>query len=1048
VPVPAQVPAPAPGASAQPSLRLRADAQVVEFGRAARLRWNRPENLPAPLHLDASLGLPLGPIAVGDRNDLCLPVRHRTRFSLVRGVAGVPADAVQVAARGLDYLAGDFGGAGHSDGHRSGAPWRRPRFVQPRALARDAQGTVYVVDEESHVLRRITPGGRVITLAGAPGKAPGRVDGRGSAARFNEPQGIAVDRLGDHIYVADTGNDRIRLVHADGRVETLRLDLGLDGPEGLALNAVGDHLFVADTGHGRIVQVALDGSGRCRTLAVPDGLLAAPVALVAGLDSRGLEHLYVADEKSHLLVDIPTAQPGAARVLAGASGAAGHQDGHGAAARFRFPQGLSLAEGGRILVADAANQAIRAVTTEAEGPVPAGTVSTLFRSPAQDGDAGAGLNWPSAVLADGKAGLLVADTANGVLRHIDLRPGQGAALSLWAGSLPAPAGDREGLCSQARFDQPGALAVGAGGDVFLVDNGNHAIRRITPAGMVSTFARAAEAPPFWEMSALAAEPGGSLLVADFLGSVIERVMPDGSVTRFAGLARPTGQTSFWFADGDREQEARFLGPRGLARGAAGTVWVSDGHSLRQIRGREVRTLAGHPREAGLANASGRQARFTEPHGLALGPDEHLYVADCGNHVIRRVSPDGTSVETWAGLEGQPGNQDGPSISATLEAPIGLVFGQDKALYVIGKERSGVRRIDWANRSISTLVRADGETLGLNTESGQLPRADGTEPERPARIALCRGIAATEAGDLLVTTRLDDESSGGVVQVTAPAPEQAVEAADADGPDWDLDEGVLAQLLGYGEAASDAGIPAAVMQAAATALAGKPGFRPPARVSRAAAAAAIAAPADPAPAGVAPLDPAVAAGAGPAPLQAAVAAPADPAPAVVAPLDPAVAAGAGPAPLQVVAAAAAAIAAPADPAPAVVAPLDPAVAAGDGTAPRQAAVAAAAAIAAPADPAQAIVALPDPAVAAGGQGAPPQAGAGLGDPAPAAPAEVAAAQGIPPLQMAILAAAVAAGNPVVPAQPVAALPAEAGQEAEPDLPLELMAESMALPCTVQ
>ena len=304
---------------------------------------------------------------------------------------------------------------------------------------------------------------------------------------------------------------------------------------------------------------------------------------------------------------------------------------------------------------------------------------------------------------------------------------------------------------------------------------------------------------------------------------------------------------------------------------------------------------------------------------------------------------------------------------TLEAPIGLAFGQDKALYVIGKERSGLRRIDWVNRSISTLVRADGEALGLNTESGQLPRADGTEPDRPARIAPCRGIAVTPAGDLLVTSRLDDECSGGVVQITAPAPTLAGEAADAEGSGWDLDDGVLALLLGHGEAASDVGIPASVMQAAKTRLAAKPGFRPPTMAPPAAAAATVPG----------------------APVLPAQALP-----------DPGL-----PADAQ------------ADPAP-VAAP--------------QPAGAAAAVVPGP----SAQAALPPPVPAdADGAGAPQPGEAGV------------AAQLIPGLQEAVLAAAAAAGIPAAADQPVAAPPVEAAEDPVPDLPLELMAESVALPCAV-
>ncbi len=155
---------------------------------------------------------------------------------------------------------------GSADGFGSDA-----RFSHPASVAADSAGNVYVADTANHTIRQISAAGVVSTLAGSAGLS-GSADGTGSAARFNEPQGVAVDGAGN-VYVADTGNHTIRMITPGGVVSTLAGLAGASGsangtgsnarfyhPEGLAVDS-GGNVYVADTWNHTIRKITRGRSG-------------------------------------------------------------------------------------------------------------------------------------------------------------------------------------------------------------------------------------------------------------------------------------------------------------------------------------------------------------------------------------------------------------------------------------------------------------------------------------------------------------------------------------------------------------------------------------------------------------------------------------------------------------------------------------------------------------------------------------------------------------------------------------------------------------------
>ncbi|PLP97553.1 hypothetical protein CYJ10_26965 [Cupriavidus pauculus] len=316
--------------------------------------------------------------------------------------------------------------------------------------------------------------------------------------------------------------------------------------------------------------------------------------------------------------------------LAG-SGSSGAANGIGAAASFYFPFGVAVDASGNVYVADQGNNLIRKIT-------PTGVVSTLAGSGSSgsaDGTgAAASFSYPYGVAVDASGTVYVADTFNHEIRKITST----GVVSTLAGS--GSSGSADGTGTAASFSTPFGVAVDASGNVYVADQGNQLIRKITPTGVVSTLAGS-----------------GSLGSTDGIGTA-----------------------------------ASFNAPSGIAVDASGNVYVVDqgSHAIRKITPTGVvSTLAGSG-SSGSADGIGTAASFSSPFGVAVDASANVYVADQGSHAIRKITPAGV-VSTLAG-SGSGGAADGIGTAASFNLPLGVAVDASGNVYVADTRNHEIRKI--------------------------------------------------------------------------------------------------------------------------------------------------------------------------------------------------------------------------------------------------------------------------------------------------------------------------------------------------------------------
>jgi sugar lactone lactonase YvrE len=293
---------------------------------------------------------------------------------------------------------------------------------------------------------------------------------------------------------------------------------------------------------------------------------------------------------------------------------------------------------------------------------------------------------PSGVSADSDGNVYITDFMNHLIRKVN---GDGMAITL-AGSVP---GVDDGPLATAKFWYPNGCAVDNQGNVYISEEAPPRVRKITKAGEVTTVAGdltigynegTGTAAKFKSPSGIAVDDLGNLYVADQHNHAIRKITPAGVVTTLAGGIQGN-------ADGTGTA-AQFFRPTGVVADKQGNVFVADlfNHRIRKITAAGVvTTIAGS--SAGYEDGSGATAKFSYPAGLALDKEGNLYVADSENHRIRKITQAGV-VTTFAGNTTQ-GVSDGLATAAQFYVPREIDIDAAGNVYIADAGNNRIRKID-------------------------------------------------------------------------------------------------------------------------------------------------------------------------------------------------------------------------------------------------------------------------------------------------------------------------------------------------------------------
>lgn len=310
----------------------------------------------------------------------------------------------------------------------------------------------------------------------------------------------------------------------------------------------------------------------------------------------------------------------------------------------------------------------------------------------------ASFNLPTVVTFDHLGNLFVVDRSNHKIRKID----PDGDVTTFAGS--GILGNVDGVGTAASFRFPDGAVCDSHNNVFVSDQSNHRIRKITPDGTVTTFAGNAigsangngTAASFFYPAGMAVDADDNLYVADYGNNKIRKIAPNGDVTTLAGNGTPGS------AEGDANT-AQFNGPTGVCVKSSGEVFVADynNNKIRKIDALgNVSTYAGSG-VSGSTDSVGTNASFNLPAIVALDSANNLFVTDEGNHKIRKITSNGI-VSTFAG-EGTAGNLDGVWSSARFNSPTGVAVNNLDDVYVADYSNNKIRKIKFYGYSITPVL---------------------------------------------------------------------------------------------------------------------------------------------------------------------------------------------------------------------------------------------------------------------------------------------------------------------------------------------------------
>jgi sugar lactone lactonase YvrE len=636
----------------------------------------------------------------------------------------------------------------------------------PASVASDGAGGFYFASDIQSRVYRVDADGGLSFVAGNGTKGYSGDGGPATSAQLNHPVGIAVDATGN-IFIADSVNSRIRKVAPDGVISTVvgngtkghsgdggpATSAQLDGPVGIAVGAMGN-LYIADSSSSRIRKVTHDGfistvAGNGTHGFGGDGGPATSAQLffpeAVAVDGAG--NIFISDSSNSRIRKVTP--DGFISTLAGSDTSACSGDvGLAVSMQLGVVSGVAVDIEGNLFIAERGCDRVRKVT-------PDGLMRTVAGNgnPGYGGDGGpatsAQLRLPQGVSVDKAGNLFIADFVNARIRKVT----PDGLIGTVAGNGTYGFSGDGGPATSAQIFNPLGVAVDEAGNLFFADNGNYRVRKVTPDGFISTVAGdgtqgySGDGGPATSAQldgpvGIAVDTAGNLFIADSYNARIRKVTPDGFVSTVAGDGNPG-----YSGDGGPATSARLYWPYGIAVDAAGNLFIADTGNcvIRKVTPDGlIRTIAGN----GLRGFGGDDwpatfAWFNYPYGIAVDRAGNLFISDQYNGRIRKVTPSGF-ISTVAGNGTQGYSGDGGSANlAQLHYPSGVAVDTDGNLYIADQFNGRIRKVT-PSGFISTV--AGNGTQGYSGDGG---------PATSAQFFIPYGVAVDTAGNLFISDMEND-----------------------------------------------------------------------------------------------------------------------------------------------------------------------------------------------------------------------------------------------------------------------------------------------------
>jgi uncharacterized repeat protein (TIGR01451 family) len=557
-------------------------------------------------------------------------------------------------------------------------------FVQPSGVAVDLAGNLYISDQLAGVVRKVDTGGIITTVAGGGGIGYGGDTGPATAALLNFPSGVAVDSSGN-LYIADVNNSRVRKVDTHGIITTVAgngtsgysgdsgaaTNAELNGPAGVAVNGGGE-LLIADTQNARIRKVTTGGiistvaGTGVQGYSGSNGLAASAQLLYPeAVTSDSFGNLYIGDETS--LRKVTT--NGEITTIAG-TGAFEYLGDVGPATTFPVgPVGsVAVDPSGNLFMVDYVR--VQEISN--------GILTNVFAQSPADGSLASLSQVGAQVVARDTSGNLYFIDGN-LVRRVDT---MGVVITVAGTGKDGYAGDG-GPATMAQLSYPTGLAVDSFGNLYIADSGSR-VRKVSRDGTISTFAGTLS-PDFsgdggpaieaqlWLPLGLACDSAGNLYIADDQNQRVRKVTRAGIISTVAGNG-----TAGFSGDGSLAINAELHGPTSVAIDGQGNLYVADiaNQRIREIGVNGIiATFAGGGAPGNLGDGGpATSAQLDEPYGVTVDGSGNVFIAENAANRFRMVASGIITTIAGNGGFGYYGD-NGPATSAGFEYPAAIVADQ-------------------------------------------------------------------------------------------------------------------------------------------------------------------------------------------------------------------------------------------------------------------------------------------------------------------------------------------------------------------------------------